>query len=146
MAHNVAELMVVLENLTYGRHHGESCACPGAASRVVVQELLVWSSSVCQLEGWADGGLEDAQRRAWWCPVVLGSHSARDDAVAPGMVAQWQGWPHKAGSDGGDALRWSDVREQAQGRRPYPFRGFTVLFQGVRCGGGTGVGSTFSWS
>jgi hypothetical protein len=27
----------------------------------------------------------------------------------PGMVAQWRGWPHRAGGDGGDALYWSDV-------------------------------------
>jgi hypothetical protein len=40
---------------------GESCAPPGAASRVVVWEPLVWSSLVRQLEGWADGGLEVTQ-------------------------------------------------------------------------------------
>jgi hypothetical protein len=39
----------------------ESCACPGVASRVVVWEPLVWSSSVRQLEGWADGRLEIIQ-------------------------------------------------------------------------------------
>jgi hypothetical protein len=30
-----------------------------------VWEPLVGSSSVRQLEGWADGGLEDARQRAW---------------------------------------------------------------------------------
>jgi hypothetical protein len=63
------------------------------ASHVLVQErlaweLLVWSSSVRRLEGWAHGGLEDAQRRVWWCPIVLGSHSTGDDVAVPGMVAQ----------------------------------------------------------
>jgi hypothetical protein len=63
MAHSVVELMVVLANLSSGGRRGASCAHPGAASRVVVWELLVWSSSVRRLEGWADGGLEDAQRQ-----------------------------------------------------------------------------------
>jgi hypothetical protein len=87
MAHNTVELMVVLENLASGGRHGKSCACPGAASTVATRELLVWSPSVCRLEGWADGGLEAAQRWAWWCPVVPGSHNAEDDAAAPGMAA-----------------------------------------------------------
>jgi hypothetical protein len=43
--------------LLAGRH-GESCACLGAASRVVVWEPLVWSLSVRQVEGWANEGLE----------------------------------------------------------------------------------------
>jgi hypothetical protein len=38
-----------------------------------------------------------------------GPHSVGDDAAVPRMVAQWWGWPHRAGSDGGDALRRSDV-------------------------------------
>jgi hypothetical protein len=59
----------------------ESCARPEAASRVAVWELLVWSSCVRQLEGWADGGLEVAQRRAWRRLVVLGSHNAGDGTV-----------------------------------------------------------------
>jgi hypothetical protein len=25
------------------------------------------------------------------------------------MVAQWRGYPHRAGDDGGDALHWPDV-------------------------------------
>jgi hypothetical protein len=40
MAHNVMELTVVLTNLASGGHRGESCARPGAASRVVALELL----------------------------------------------------------------------------------------------------------
>jgi hypothetical protein len=40
---------------------GESCACPGAASRVAVWEPLIWPSSVRRLEGHADGGLEVTQ-------------------------------------------------------------------------------------
>jgi hypothetical protein len=87
MAHNVVELMVFLENLASGGRRGESCDCPGAASRVVARELLIWSPSVRLLEGWADGGSENVQRRVWWCPVVPGFHSAGDDAAVPGMVA-----------------------------------------------------------
>jgi hypothetical protein len=33
---SVAELMVVLENLAFSGRRGESCACPGEVSRVVV--------------------------------------------------------------------------------------------------------------
>jgi hypothetical protein len=105
MAHSVVELMVVLENLASGGHRGESCACPEATSRVAAWELLVWSPSVRQLEGWADGGLEDAQRRVWRCLVVMGSHNIGDDAAVLGMGAQRRGWPHRVGSDGGDVLR-----------------------------------------
>jgi hypothetical protein len=46
MAHSVVELMVLLANLDSGGRRGKYCACPGAVSRVVVWELLVWSSSV----------------------------------------------------------------------------------------------------
>jgi hypothetical protein len=89
MAHSVVESMVVLTNLASGGRRGVSCACPGAASRVAVWELLVWSSFVRRLEGWADRGPEAAQRWVWWCPIVLGFHSAGDDAAALGMAAQW---------------------------------------------------------
>jgi hypothetical protein len=89
MAHSAIKLMVVLANLASGGRRGESCACLGATSRVAAWELLVWSPSVRRLGGWADGGPEAAQRQAWRCPVVLGSHSAGHDAAAPGMAAQW---------------------------------------------------------
>jgi hypothetical protein len=36
MAYSVVELMVVLTNLAPSGRRGESCACPGAASRVAV--------------------------------------------------------------------------------------------------------------
>jgi hypothetical protein len=109
MAHRVMELMVVLANLASGGRHGESCALPGAALRVAVSELLVWLLFVRRLKGWANGGAMAAQRRAWRCPVVSGPHSAGDDVAVPGRTAQWRGWPHRAGSDGGDVLRWPDV-------------------------------------
>jgi hypothetical protein len=80
----------------------------------LVQELLVWSSSVRQLEGLADGGPEDAQRQAWWCPVVPGSHGAGDGVAVPAMVAQRRGWPHRAGSDGEDAACWPNVTVPSQ--------------------------------
>jgi hypothetical protein len=104
MAHSAVELMVVLTNLAPVGHCGESCARPGAASRVVVWELPVWSSSVRWLDGAADGRLEDAQQRAWQRLVVLGSHSARDGAAVPGMTVQRRGWPHGAGVGAGDVL------------------------------------------
>jgi hypothetical protein len=61
------------------------------------------SSSVRQLEGWAEGGLEDAQQRVWRRLVVLGSHSAGDGAAVLGMVVQRRGWPHRAKVSGKDA-------------------------------------------
>jgi hypothetical protein len=61
MVYSATELMVVLTNLASGGRRGESCACPRAVLRVVVWEPLVWSSSVHQLKGWTDGGLEVAQ-------------------------------------------------------------------------------------
>jgi hypothetical protein len=109
MAYSVAELMVVLENLAPGGRRGESCTRPGAASTVATWGLLVWSPPVRRLVGSIDGRPEDAQQRAWWCLVVPGFHNAWDGAAVPGMVTQWRGWPHRAGSDGGDVLRWSDV-------------------------------------
>jgi hypothetical protein len=51
MTHIVVEWMVVLENLASGGRCGESCACPGAASRVTTWELLIWFPSVRRLEG-----------------------------------------------------------------------------------------------
>jgi hypothetical protein len=88
MAHSVAELVIVLGNLTAGGHRGGSCACPGVASRVVVCELLVWSSSVCRFEGWADGRPEAAQSRTWRCPVAPGFHNAGDDTAVHGVATQ----------------------------------------------------------
>jgi hypothetical protein len=106
MVYSDTELMVVMTNLASGGGwwRGESCACPGAASRVVVWEPLVWSSSVCQLESWDDGGLEVAQQRVWRCLVVLGSHSTGDGAAVLGVAVQRRGWPHRARVGGGDAL------------------------------------------
>jgi hypothetical protein len=88
MAHSVVELIVILMNLASGGRRGESCVRLGVASRVAAWELLVWSPSVCRLEGSAEERPEAAQQRVWRCPVVLGSHSTGDDAAVPGMAAQ----------------------------------------------------------
>jgi hypothetical protein len=95
------ELIVVLTNLASGRCRGESCARPGAASRVAALELL-FGRRPYAVEGSADGRAEAAQQRAWRRPVVLGSHNAGDDAAVPAMVAQWRGWQRRAGGDWGD--------------------------------------------
>jgi hypothetical protein len=81
----------------------ESYTRPGAASRVAVWELLVWSSCIRQLEGWADGELEVAQQRVWRRLVVLGSNSAGDGAAVLGMAVHHWGWLHRADGDRGDA-------------------------------------------
>jgi hypothetical protein len=46
MAYSAVELMAVLANLAPAGRHGVSCSRLGAASRVVVWELPVWSPSV----------------------------------------------------------------------------------------------------
>jgi hypothetical protein len=74
-----------------------------------VWDLLLWSSCVRQLEGRADGRPAVPQRWAWRRLVILDSHSARDGAAVPGMVAWQWGWPHRADGDGGDAPHWFDV-------------------------------------
>jgi hypothetical protein len=51
-----------------------------------VWEPPVRSSSIRQLEGWADGELEVAQQRAWRRYDILGSHSVGDGAAVLGMV------------------------------------------------------------
>jgi hypothetical protein len=131
MAHSVVELMVVLENLASGGRRGESRACQEATSRVAAWELLVRSPSVCRLEGWDDGRPGAAQQQAWWCPVVMGSHSIGDDAAVPGMAAQRRGWRHNAG----DGCTGPEATEEtcsagltswrrsgrARGRWSYPF-------------------------
>jgi hypothetical protein len=61
MVYNTMEWVAVLANLASGGARGESCAYPGAASRVVVWEPLVWSWSVRRLGGHADEGLEVTQ-------------------------------------------------------------------------------------
>jgi hypothetical protein len=38
MAYSVVELTTFLANLSFARRRGGSCACPGAASRVVASE------------------------------------------------------------------------------------------------------------
>jgi hypothetical protein len=116
--------MVVLMNLASSGRRGESCARLGATSRVALWKPLVWSSSVRQLEVWADGGLEVAQQWVWRCLVVLGSHNVGDGAAVLGMVAQRRGWPHRPmmteeTCSTGPTSRRRPVRER--GRRLYPY-------------------------
>jgi hypothetical protein len=85
MAYSVAELTVVRTNLAPAARRGESCACPGAASRVAVWEPLVWSSSVRQLKGWADEGW---RLHSSGYGDVLSSWAP----TAPGVVLQCSGW------------------------------------------------------
>jgi hypothetical protein len=88
MAHSVVDLTVALVNLASGGRHGESCARPGAASRVAAWELLVWLPSVHWFKGSADRRPGGAQRPVWRCPVDPGSHYAGDDSAVLGMAAQ----------------------------------------------------------
>jgi hypothetical protein len=92
-----------------------------------VWELLVWSSPIHRLEAHADGGLEDAQWPVWRCLAVPWSHSARDGAVVPGMVAHRRGWPHSAEVTEKTCPAGLTSRHRlarARGRHLYLFRGF----------------------
>jgi hypothetical protein len=55
VAHSADDSMTVLANLAPGRHRGGSCACPGAASRVVVLKFSfdrrLYTSSRVRLTG-----------------------------------------------------------------------------------------------
>jgi hypothetical protein len=137
MVCSATEWMVVLTNLASGRRRGESCACPGAISRAVVWEPLVWPFCMRQLMGWADRGLEVTQRWAWRRLVVLGSHSTGDGAAVLGMVAQRRGWPHRADGDKGDMPHWSDVSasSRASARQTFvPFSRVSLFsFEGAAC-------------
>jgi hypothetical protein len=70
MAHSVMESTAILTNLASSERRGESCVYPGATSRVVVRELLIWSPSVRLLEGWADEGVGGCTAAA----VVVSHH------------------------------------------------------------------------
>jgi hypothetical protein len=102
-----------------------------------VWEPLVWSSSVRQLESWADGGLESHNSG---CGGVLSSWAP----TVPGMVLQCSGWLYS----GGDGRTGSELAEatrstsptsrrrpvRARGRHLYPFRGFRrPLSRGATC-------------
>jgi hypothetical protein len=127
MVYNATERMVVLTNLASGGRRGESCARPGATSRVHCGNLLFGrhpyaSSRVGLTEGWRlhNSGCGDVLSS--WAPT------------APGMVLQCSGW----WCSGGDGRTGSMVMEEtrstgltsrcrpvwARGRRPHPFRGF----------------------
>jgi hypothetical protein len=43
------------------------------------------------------------------CPVPVRFHSVKDGAAVPGMVLQWQGWPHRVDGDGDDRFRRPDA-------------------------------------
>jgi hypothetical protein len=86
------ELTVVLMNPAPGGCRGESCACLGAALRVVAWELPVRSSSVRWLKGAAEEGRRMHNSR---CGGVSSSRAS----TSPGMVLQCPGWWH-SGKDG----------------------------------------------
>jgi hypothetical protein len=90
MTYNAVELMVILTNLAPSGRRGESCACPGAASRVAVWAPPARVAVRTLVRGYRrvpDGRPDDAQRRGWQCLVVPGSHGAGDGVAVPGMGA-----------------------------------------------------------
>jgi hypothetical protein len=74
---------VVPANLGFHRRHGGSCACLGAALRVV----RVWWSSVRWFEGLDEGRALVAQGAAWRCPVETGLHNVGNGSTRSGMAA-----------------------------------------------------------
>jgi hypothetical protein len=127
MTHSVVELMVVLENLASGGRRGESCDCPGAASRVVVRGFsfglrLYAFSRVGLAEGW------------WMYSGGCGGVPSSRASTVLGMTLQCPGWRH----NGGDGRIGPEMTEEARlvgltsrrrprrvrSRHPYAFRGF----------------------
>jgi hypothetical protein len=94
MAHSAGDLMAVLTNLGPDVRRGDSCACPGAALRLVALEFLlghrpytsssVWLTGDRELYNGRRGGVPSA--RFPWCwgwPC-----SARDGGTSAGKTAQ----------------------------------------------------------
>jgi hypothetical protein len=87
MVYSATEWMAVLANLASGGALLRTLCPSRSGFERSAWELLIWSLCMRQLEGWANGRLEVAQRQMWSCLVVLGSHSAGDGAAVLGMVA-----------------------------------------------------------
>jgi hypothetical protein len=75
--------------------------------------LVVRPPPVDRLEGAVDGGPYEVQWRAWRRPVPVRSNSVGDVVAVPDVALQWQGWPHRADSDGEDRSRQPDVTVQS---------------------------------
>jgi hypothetical protein len=145
MAYSVVELTVVLTNLASGGRRGESCARPGAASKVAALELLFGRSSYTGsraglTEDWSPQNGRRGDVPSIWVPTVLG------------MTLQCMGWRY-SGRNGrtgpevtGEARPaglTSRLRPQrARSRWPYPFRGAAVLLRG----GGGDVEEVREWA
>jgi hypothetical protein len=71
--------------------------------------LVVRPSSVGRFEGTVNEDMYEAQWQVWRCPVPVRTNSVGDVAAVSGVALQWQGWPHRADSDGGDCSRRPDV-------------------------------------
>jgi hypothetical protein len=133
MAYSVVESTTVLANLASGRRRGRSCACPGAALRVVASESSfdrrpyansrAWLTEDRRLHSGGRGGVLTT-----WVPTMLG------------MALQCLGWRHS----GGDGRTGPEVTGKTRPvdlmsrRRPRqggvggctPFEGAAVLFRG----------------
>jgi hypothetical protein len=147
MVYSVVELMAVPANLIPTGCRGESCSCPGAASRVAVWGLLIrpYAGSRVRLTG---GRKVHSSRRGG----VLSSRTP----TASVMMLQCPGW--RRGSGGGRTgpmvtketcltgpTSWRRPG-RARDRHPSPFLGLRHPLSRVRCVGRTRVGSTVSWS
>jgi hypothetical protein len=76
---------------------------------VVVQRLVVRPPPVGRLEGVVNGGPYEVQWRAARRPVSVCFYSVGDVVAVPSVVLQWQGWFHRADSNGEDRSRWPDI-------------------------------------
>jgi hypothetical protein len=147
MTHSVMELAVVLGNLASGGRRGGSCACPGAASRVVALEFLLgrhpYADSRARLTEDRRphrGGRGDVP--SIQVPTVLGMtlqclgrrHSGGDGRIGPEVMEETR----SAG-----LTSWRRLRRRGAGGRT-PSEGVTVFFRGGQRGGSTGVGRTVS--
>jgi hypothetical protein len=108
MAHSAGDSTAVLTNLVPGRRRGGSCACPGAASRVVVPKSLsdrrpytnsrVWLTGDQKLHSGRHGDVPST-----WVPTMLG------------MTLQCPGWWHS----GKDGRTGPEVTEETRSTNSY---------------------------
>jgi hypothetical protein len=102
MASSVVELTAVLANLV-PVVVSWCVLCPHRSGFEGGGVVVGRSAAVAgRFEGTVDGGLYVAQWWSWRRLVPAHSNSVGDVVTVPGVVLQWQGWPHRVDSDGDD--------------------------------------------
>jgi hypothetical protein len=132
MAHSVGDSMAVLANLVPGRHRGASCACLGAASRVVALESLSDRRPYTNSRAWLTGDrkLHSGRRGdvlSTWVPTLLG--------MALQCLNSWHSAGHgRTGPEAAEVME--EMRSAGLTSRHHPGRAqswWSYPFRGYRC-------------